>query len=152
MFRNLTSNLVLHERVITTDAKAKELRRIAERMVSKAARLGELLTAPNERLSADERARLVHARRVVARDLRPYGDRTTGTGADAVERVDLIRKLFIEIAPRFVSRAKKLKLAGPGGGYTRIVKLGPRRGDNAPMSIVEFLPEEEGKPAAKKKS
>lgn len=152
MFRNLAANLVLHERVITTEAKAKELRRIAERMVSKAARLGDLLTAPMERLSAGERAQLVHARRIVARDLRPYGERTTGTGADAVERVDLIRKLFIEIAPRFVARAKKLKLDGPGGGYTRIVKLGNRRGDNAPMTVIEFLPEDEGTAAAKKKS
>lgn len=151
MFRNLAANLVLHERVITTDAKAKELRRIAERLVTKAARLGELLTAPPERLSAEDRSRLVHARRIVARDLRPFGERPSGEG-DQVERVDLVRKLFIEIAPRFVSRAKKLKLEGPGGGYTRIVKLGPRRGDNAPMSVIEFLPEDEGKAPAKKKA
>lgn len=143
MFRNLAANLVLHERIVTTDAKAKELRRIAERLLSKAVRLGDLLTSPVDRLSADDKARIVHARRVVARDLRAYGERTVGGAESTVEHVDLVKKLFNEIAPRFVARAKKLELEGAGGGYIRIVKLGPRRGDNAPMSVIEFLPDQE---------
>jgi large subunit ribosomal protein L17 len=49
--------------------------------------------------------------------------------------VDLIHKLFTELAPRYLERAK----ADKGGGYTRVIKVNRRRGDNAPMSLIEFL-------------
>ncbi len=51
------------------------------------------------------------------------------------QEVDLIHKLFHEIAPRYLERVK----ANKGGGYTRIIKVGPRRGDNAPISLIEIL-------------
>ena len=73
MFRNLAANLVLHERIETPDAKAKELRRIAERLITRATRLGDDLTKDTASLSDAERqqvlARRVHAQRLVARFL-----------------------------------------------------------------------------------
>ena len=137
MFRNLAANLVLHEHIETTDAKAKELRRIAERLITKATRLGEDLTKDTASLADTERqqvlARRVHAQRLVARFLPRFVAKTV-PGGEIVE-VDLVYKLFNEIAPRYMERVK----AGKGGGYTRIIKLGNRRGDNAPISIIEFV-------------
>jgi large subunit ribosomal protein L17 len=137
MFRNLAANLVLHERIETTDAKAKELRRIAERLITRATRLGEDLTKDTTGLEDAARqqllARRMHAQRLVARFLPRF---VTKTGPEGVfEEVDLLYKLFHDIAPRYMERV----LSGKGGGYTRIVKVGPRRGDNAPMSIIEFV-------------
>ena len=137
MFRNLAANLVLHERIETTDAKAKELRRIAERLITKATRLGEDLSKDTAKLEDNERqqvlARRVHAQRLVARFL-PRNVAKQGADGEIVE-VDLIYKLFHEIAPRYMERVA----AGKGGGYTRIIKRGSRRGDNAPISIIEFV-------------
>jgi large subunit ribosomal protein L17 len=96
LFRNLVLALVKHERIKTTDAKAKELRRYADRMVTLGKR-GDLA-----------------ARRLAFSFMQ---------SRDAVQRV------FDEIAPRFKER---------NGGYTRVVKFGFRRGDAAPLSIVEF--------------
>src|SRR5438067_10453926 len=66
MLRNLTANLVLHERIETTDAKAKELRRVAERLLTKAICLGEVAYTPQADLSAADKARRLHAQRQVA--------------------------------------------------------------------------------------
>jgi large subunit ribosomal protein L17 len=137
MFRNLAANLVLHERIETTDAKAKELRRIAERLITRATRLGDGLTTDVSKLGDAEKqlllARRLHAQRLVARFLPRNGVKETPEGEQL--EVDLVYKLFHEIAPRYMERVK----AGKGGGYTRIVKVGPRRGDNAPISIIEFV-------------
>jgi len=97
MFRNQLASLVEHERIRTTLPKAKELRSIAERIVTR----GRQDTVP--------------ARRWVQRWL---PDRTH------------VKKVFDEIAPRFADRP---------GGYTRIVKLGPRQGDGAEMALLEFV-------------
>jgi len=97
LFRNQLQSLVIHERIVTTLPKAKELRRIAERLVTRG------------------KSDTVHARRIVGRWV---SDR------------DLIKKLFTEISPRFADRP---------GGYTRIVKLGPRHGDGAEMAVLEFV-------------
>jgi large subunit ribosomal protein L17 len=138
MFRNMAGNLVLHEQIKTTDAKAKELRRIAERLLTKAIRLGDDLTADVSKIKDDtERERILsarlHARRQVARFLPKQLAKTNSDGT--VEEVDLIHKLFTDLAPRYLERAKENK----GGGYTRIIKVNHRRGDNAPMSLIEFL-------------
>lgn len=137
MFRNLASNLFLHERIETTEAKAKELRRIAERLVTVATRLGDDLEVDVGKLSESEHdrvlARRTHAQRMVASFLQKKVTKTV-TGGEQVE-VDLVYKLFHEIAPRYMQRVK----AGHGGGYTRILKLGNRRGDNAPMVWIEML-------------
>jgi len=138
MFRNMAGNLVLHEQIKTTDAKAKELRRIAERLLTKAIRLGDDLTVDVAKVKDEtERARILsarlHARRQVARFLPKQLAKTNPDGT--VEEVDLIHKLFTDLAPRYLERAK----ADKGGGYTRIIKVNHRRGDNAPMSLIEFL-------------
>jgi large subunit ribosomal protein L17 len=130
MLRNLTANLVLHERIETTDAKAKELRRVAERLLTKAMRLGEVAYTAQEKLSADDKARRLHAQRLVAAYIPRFGVKTAKGGETT--KVDLVEKVFLDLAKRFKGRP---------GGYTRIVKLGPRRGDNAPISIIEFVGE-----------
>jgi large subunit ribosomal protein L17 len=97
----LAAQLFTHEKVQTTEAKAKALRPLAEHLITFAKR-GD-----------------VHARRQV---LKTVTDR------------DVVHKLFAEIGPRYAER---------GGGYTRILKLGQRGGDGAPMAIIELLPEDE---------
>ena len=137
MFRNLAGNLVLHERIETTEAKAKELRRIVERLITRATRLEDDLTADVGKLKDDERervvARRVHAQRVVARFLPRRLAKTLPDGT--IEEVDLVHKLFHEIAPRYMDRVQD----GKGGGYTRVIKKWRRKGDNAPMAIIELL-------------
>ena len=96
MFRNMVTSLLDHEHIETTDAKAKELRRYTERMVT----LGKKGT--------------LHARR---------------QALSFVRDSKIVKKLFDEIAPRFADRP---------GGYTRITKLGIRRGDAAPLSLIEL--------------
>ena len=137
-FRLLAANLVLHERIETTDAKAKELRGVVEGLLTRALRLGDDLVRDEGKLKDEERERVVAARLAVRRQLAEFLPRRgTKTLADgSIEEVDLVKKLFEDIAPRYLPRVKAKK----GGGYTRIVKLGPRRGDNAPMSIIELLP------------
>jgi len=97
LFRNQLSALFTHERIITTLAKAKELRPMAERMVT----LAGTGTLP--------------ARRKIL---------------TMVSDKDIVRRLFDEIAPRFTERP---------GGYTRIMRLGRRRGDGAELAIIEFI-------------
>jgi large subunit ribosomal protein L17 len=124
LFSNLVAALFTNERIRTTDAKAKETRRLAERTITWARRLGDVLTKKPEKRTPEESARVVHAVRMARRTVR---DR------------DAVLKLFDEIGPRYLSRA---------GGYTRIVKIGQRVGDAAPMSLLELIPEDGG-PAAK---
>jgi large subunit ribosomal protein L17 len=102
MLGTLAAQLFVHERLTTTEARAKFLRPYAEHLITFAKR-GD-----------------VHARRQVLRDI---PDR------------DVVHKLFSEIGPRYAERA---------GGYTRIMKLGQRKGDGAAMALIELLPGEEG--------
>ncbi len=137
MFRNLVGNLVLHGRIETTEAKAKELRRVAERLITKAVRLGADLTVDVGKLDEEKRASILsrrqHAQRLVRKFLPVHAVRTTSDGE--AEEVDLVHRLFAEIAPLYVKRAEE----GKHGGYTRILKMHRRRGDNAPMSLIEFV-------------
>jgi large subunit ribosomal protein L17 len=97
MLANLATSLFTYDRITTTEAKAKRLRPLAERLITFAKR-GDL-----------------HARRQVMSVIRDK---------------DVVHKLFAEIGPKFAERA---------GGYTRIVKVGPRKGDNAPMAVIELV-------------
>lgn len=123
LFSNLVAALITHERIRTTDAKAKETRRLAERSITWARRLGDVLTKKADRRTPDESSRFVHAVRMARRIVR---DRTA------------VLKLFDKIGPRYLDRR---------GGYTRIVKIGPRPGDAAPMSLLELIPDETVAPA-----
>jgi len=118
LFRNLVSAVIYHERIETTEAKARAVRRHVEKLITLAKRG---LAAEKE-----DPARGVHARRLAAARLNRWVTEPDGT------RVDLVRKLFDEIAPRYMDRP---------GGYTRIIKLGPRKGDAAPMAILELVEE-----------
>ncbi|MCW5812009.1 MAG: 50S ribosomal protein L17 [Labilithrix sp.] len=129
MFRNLAANLVLNERIETTDAKAKELRRVAEKLITKATRLGEVSYTPFEKLSEKDKARRLATKRLIAGYLPRWGTRTE-VGGTETKKVDLIEKVLVDLAKRFHGRP---------GGYTRIIKLGERRGDNAPMAIIELV-------------
>jgi large subunit ribosomal protein L17 len=131
LFSNMVAALLTYERIRTTSVKAKEIRRLAERAITWARRLGPILTKKAEKRTSEEKVRVVHAMRMALR---------------AVRDRDAVLKLFEEIAPRFLSRH---------GGYTRIMKVGQRPGDAAPMSILELIPDEnaakekETKPAPK---
>jgi large subunit ribosomal protein L17 len=121
LFSNLVAALLTHEKIRTTDAKAKETRRLAERTITWARRVGDVLTKKPDRRSSEESARVVHAVRMARRVVRDRG---------------AVLKLFDELAPRYLARR---------GGYTRIVKLGQRPGDAAPMSLLELIPDEGGR-------
>ena len=120
MFSNMVTSLFLHERILTTLERAKELRRLAERLIT--------LGKRND----------LAARRLAARRLR-----TTGPKANAAQgqKQEALVKLFEAIAPRFMDRP---------GGYTRIIRAGHRLGDNAQMAFIELLPEEKRTSAASK--
>lgn len=118
LFRNLVSALIYHGRIRTTEAKARAVRGQAEKLIT-LAKHG--LVAEQE-----DAARGIHARRLAAARLNRWMAEGDGT------RVDLVKKLFDEVAPRYADRP---------GGYTRIVKLAPRRGDAAPMAVLELVEE-----------
>jgi len=125
MWRNMVTSLFVHERITTTDAKAKDLRRVAERLINKATRVSHLAAKNPARMSQNDRARLVAARRVMGRHVRRQAE---GPGN---EMVDVLYKLIEDLGPRFADRP---------GGYTRIIKLPTlRKGDNAAMSIIELV-------------
>lgn len=105
LFRDLVTDLIINERIETTEAKAKEIRPIIEKMITLGKR-GDL-----------------HARRQVAAFVRREV-------ANEESGKDAIQKLFDDVAPRYEERQ---------GGYTRILKVGPRRGDGAPMAIIELV-------------
>ena len=97
MFRNMVTSLIRHEKIVTTTPKAKELKRIADKVITQA------------------KKGTPHARRLVNRD---------------VKDVEVLVKLFGPVAERFKSRP---------GGYTRLVKVGRRAGDNAEMAVIELV-------------
>ncbi len=97
LYRNLVTDLLRYEKIVTTEAKAKEARSLAERMIT----LGKKGGLPARRQAL-----------VVVYDK------------------DVVNKLFAELGPRYAQRA---------GGYTRVVKLGPRVGDGAPMAQLELV-------------
>jgi len=97
MLGNLVASLIAAESIVTTEAKAKALRPVVEKCVTKAKKGG------------------VHRHRQVVAFIRDK---------------DMAHKLFADIGPRYETRP---------GGYTRILKLGPRHGDNAPMARIEFV-------------
>ena len=125
MFKNLVANLFAHERIETTVPKAKELRRVAERFIARAARLGPDVNAETPS-SPEAAARRLALKRQIASELPRWRERLVD---GEVERIDVVEHLFREIAPRFLTRP---------GGYTRILKTRNRRGDNAELAYIEL--------------
>jgi large subunit ribosomal protein L17 len=115
MYRNMVTSLLEHERITTTEAKAKELRRFAERTITRGLSIQEILAKPEDQRTGAEKASIVHAYRMAGRLVRSR---------------EILEKLFTEIAPRYSTRP---------GGYTRIVKTVPRIGDAARMAIIELV-------------
>lgn len=103
LLRDLVTDLIINDRIITTEAKAKELRKLADKMIT---------------LAKED---TLHARRQAAEIVR---------FEMAGEDQNALQKLFSELGPRYASR---------NGGYTRIIKTVPRRGDAAPMAIIELV-------------
>lgn len=103
LLRDLVTDIIINERIVTTEAKAKELKKLADKMVT---------LAKDGSLSA---------RRQAAETVR---------FEDVKEGQNALQKLFSELGPRYKER---------NGGYTRIIKTVPRRGDAAPMAIIEFV-------------
>lgn len=128
MRKNMVADLLCHEQIVTTEAKARMLRPTAERIIT----LAKRGLAKSE---ADPAAG-VHARRLVA--ARVARKRIAQDEDGNKEEVDVVQKLFNDIAPRYENRP---------GGYTRIVKMNRRPGDNARMAMI-MLVEEEGASAS----
>lgn len=111
MLRDLTTDLIINERIQTTEARAKELRSVVEKMITLGKR-GDL-----------------HARRQAAAYIRR--ELVTSTDEEGNEStIYALQKLFDDVAPRYADRQ---------GGYTRIMKAGPRRGDGAPVVVIELV-------------
>ncbi|OEU20258.1 ribosomal protein L17 [Fragilariopsis cylindrus CCMP1102] len=125
MLRNMMSSLIEHERIVTTEAKAKELRHLADQMITLAKKGNTnynaiIMNTNNNTDSKTKRQKtageLLHYRRMASKVIR--GDWN-------------ITKLFEVLGPRYILRQ---------GGYTRVLKLSkPRAGDNAPMAVIEYV-------------
>ncbi|MBT0897559.1 50S ribosomal protein L17 [Streptococcus infantarius subsp. infantarius] len=113
MLRDLTTDLLINESIVTTEARAKEIRKTVEKIITLGKR-GDL-----------------HARRQAAAFVRnEIASENFDEATEKYSSQTALQKLFDEIAPRYAER---------NGGYTRILKTEPRRGDAAPMAIIELV-------------
>lgn len=103
LLRDLVTDIIINERIVTTEAKAKELKKLADKMIT----LAKEGTLASRRQAAE-----------------------TVRFEDVKEGQNALQKLFSELGPRYQDRK---------GGYTRIIKTVPRRGDAAAMAIIEFI-------------
>ncbi|MCR5145700.1 MAG: 50S ribosomal protein L17 [Lachnospiraceae bacterium] len=158
LLRNQVTNLLYHGRIVTTEAKAKEVAKIAEGIIALAVkekdnfdevtvqakvarkdadgkRVKEVVDGKkvtvfdtvDKTIKKDQPSRL-HARREMLKVLYPV--KTAGTSRKEITEVDMPKMLFEEIAPKYADRQ---------GGYTRIIKIGPRKGDGAMEVVLELV-------------
>ena len=153
LLRNQVTNLLYHGKIVTTEAKAKEIRKIAEKLIAMAVkekdnyetvtvkakvaqkdkdgkRVKEVVDGKKE-IKKDNPSRL-HARRQMKKMLYTITEVPTETAGKkkATKEVDITNLLFDEIAPKYADR---------NGGYTRIIKIGPRKGDAAMEVVIELV-------------
>ena len=126
MFRNMVTSLLLHEQIRTTEARAKELRKYAEKVITLGKRAPS--TADLEALSGEELQAAKAARVHALRQARLW-----------VNNADVLSRVFGEYAERYAARP---------GGYTRVVKAGRRSGDNAPMAIIALVSDDDTAPVS----
>jgi large subunit ribosomal protein L17 len=143
LYRSLVTALLLHERVQTTEAKARAIRRHAEKLITlsrrgQTERILELARA-NDRAALASLVQTKRAEKLLATDpddleqtVRAMGVSARRLAAARLNGPAAVRKLFDELGPRYMERP---------GGYTRILKLGYRKGDAAPMALIELVTE-----------
>lgn len=159
LLRNQVTNLIYHGKITTTDTRAKEIRKMAEKLIAMAVKEKDnydevTVTAKSPKKDADGRrikeeidgkkvtvyeeiektikkdhSSRLNARRKMLKVLYPVTE-VSPTKKRQAKRVDLVEKLFDEIAPKYVDR---------NGGYTRLIKIGPRKGDAAEEVIIELV-------------
>ena len=115
MFSNMVTSLMQNGRIETTEAKAKELRSVADKTITWGVSIHELIAKGGAKLTPVETAKVTHAYRMARRVVKDEG---------------ALSKLFATIGPHFATRP---------GGYTRILKTRIRKGDAAPMALVELV-------------
>lgn len=149
MLRSLVTSLFMHGKVETTLMRAKEAQRMAEKLITKAIKtyddtveVTKTIDGSQQTVVNDSPKKLAARREIIAKlynypepkgekeSKYDYHQRTGDVNHPALE------KLFRDIAPKYAERARSL---GQGGGYTRIIKMGPRRGDGAEGAILELV-------------
>lgn len=128
MLRALVTDLIIYGRVETTEMRAKEVKRIADKMIT----LGKRQDLHARRQAANfllNKVAKVETKEVSV-NVREDGKVVNTITKEMPIKQTALQKLFEEVAPQYEGR---------NGGYTRVLKTGPRRGDNAPMAIIEFV-------------
>lgn len=139
LLKNQVQALFMHERVITTEARAKEVRSMAEKLITRAKvdnvanrQLVER-TIQKPPMPSESKEKFALRKRENPMAIRKSVTVRKWRDAPHPER-EILEKLFTDIAPRYAGRAKDAP--GGNGGYTRIVKMPPRRGDAAPLAVL----------------
>lgn len=149
ILRTLVTSLIKYGKIETTKWRAKETQRVAEKLITKAIRtyddtveVTKNIDGTSTKVSNDSAKKLA-ARRAIMEYLYDFPEEKQSKESkyDYAKRTGdvkypVVEKLFREIAPKYAERAKSL---GQGGGYTRIIKMGQRRGDAAEIVILEFV-------------
>ena len=128
MLRALVTDLIIYGKIETTEMRAKEVKRIADKMVTLGKRndLHARRQAASYLLNKSAKSEVKEVEVNIREEGKVVGTKTK----EKLVKQTVVQKLFDEVAPQYTER---------NGGYTRVLKTGPRRGDGAPMAIIEFV-------------